>query len=192
MANYINFNVSILTDKIVINVDNTNLPVIVFTGSEIQYKSRCSNNFILRDSITDDDDIMSILKNYLWYRGFIGLGNMRYGRVFKELRSFDNDAVSKYGSVDKIFSILNLNSEDGVKNFKNFMKLQKDILSKNIDVYSCIEIIGLCAMVAEQWKRNKNCLNWSAVVDEMLKIIHPNLEQIKYLLQDRLVYEELF
>ena len=185
----IKFDISIKDDKIVVHVSNTSLPVTVVTNREnLLHK----NNYIIRNDIFDYDDIESILNNYIWYRGFIGLYNREYGRLFKELKNFDRDAISKFGSIQHIFSMLDLDSDNGSANFRKFIALQRTIFNKP-NVYNCIELIGLCGMIAEQWKKTNRSLNWYIVIEELLKVINFDMcDKIKSILQERLAYEELY
>ncbi|AFU78573.1 m139R [Myxoma virus] len=187
MSNYVKFDVSIEDDCINITVSNTSLPIHVKTVPKRTHR----DNYVFKNTIDASDDIVSILHNYIWYRGFIGLPN-KYGRVFKELKLFDIDAKTKYGDINTLFFMLNLNSDRCCSNFSNFVTLQKTIFKHTVTVYNCIEMIGLCALVAEQWKNNNKCLNWRIVVDEMFRFIDPDmLEKIRTVLQERLAYEDL-
>ncbi|AAR07492.1 139R [Yaba monkey tumor virus] len=184
----------IITDKnVTIEMDNDNVPVLV---KSINYDDvfDCDvvmqKNYVLKDEICDNDNIFNIISNYLWYRGFIGLGNGKYGRLFKELLCFDLEAKRKYGSVKTMFNMLNLDSEDGIVNLKKFILFQKTI-TKDFSVYHCTEIIGLCGIVVEEWKKMGRCLNWLNTNDIFKVLDVKVLEELKKFLQNKLLYEEL-
>ncbi|QHR82676.1 toll IL1-receptor protein [Brazilian porcupinepox virus 1] len=185
MSNLIRLDVNVKDNNINISVYNSNSPVLVRLA---QPNIISKNNYIYREVIFEDDDMYKILYNYIWYRGFIGL-DKNHGRLFKELIKFDDVSNIKYGNVQNIFKMLDLNSKNGIENFIKFINLQESIF-KEMNETESIAIIGLCAMVSEEWKKNKQCLNWSSVVDILFKILDPDVVNgLKYTLYDRMLYE---
>ncbi|ABQ43615.1 A52R-family [Tanapox virus] len=155
------------------------------------FVNNIEKSYLLNDEIQDSDNIFNIISNYLWYRGFIGLEHSKCGRLFKELLRFDLEAKRKYGSVKTIFNILNLDSNNGIFNLKKFILLQKTI-TKDFNVYHCIEIIGLCGIIVEEWKKMGRYLNWLNISNNIFKAFGLNVfTDLKKFLQNRLLYEEL-
>lgn len=66
----------------------------------------------------------TILEEYFMYRGLLGL-RIKYGRLFNEIRKFDNDAEEQFGTIEELKQKLRLNSEEGADNFIDYIKVQK-------------------------------------------------------------------
>ncbi|ASK51354.1 Toll/IL-1 receptor-like protein, IL-1, NFkB signaling inhibitor [Eptesipox virus] len=208
--------VKVTDENIIINVSETSLPILVTTDGSLQpltvvniskYSNISSNllanentddytpdykeDFLESEDIFDFNNISNIIHNYFWYRGFVGIHNKNFGRVFKELKLYDNEARRKYGSIETLFKILDLTSTNAVKNFCNFIKFQKNII-KTVSEFDAIEMIGLCALVLEKWRHLDLKLNWFTVVSEFFN--YTSLEvrkKLKSSLQQKLAYEEL-
>ncbi|QDJ95121.1 toll-IL-1 receptor-like protein [Hypsugopox virus] len=207
--------VKVSDENITINVTNTTLPIIVTTDGSTQpltviniskysnirsnltdynndeYVTDYKEDFVNYEDIFDFTNISNLFHNYLWYRGFVGLNSDNYGRVFRELKLYDNDARKKFGSVETLFNILDLTSSRAVENFCNFIKFQKTIV-KTVSEFDAIEMFGLCALVLEKWKHMDLKLNWFIIVNEFFNYASVDVrKKIKSTLQQKLAYEEL-
>ncbi|AFB76954.1 Toll/IL1-receptor protein [Cotia virus SPAn232] len=187
MTNLVRFEVNIVDNKISIVIISDK-----HIETNITYKEMITpNNYIHTDNILDSDDMYVVLNNYLWYRGFVGYDANKYGRVFKELLKFDSLARVKYGNIETLFNMLNLNSNNGIDNFTNFLSFQKKI-SNVKNEFDFMQIIGLCALVAEHWKKNKKCLNWFVVSDTLFNVLNSEqINEVKKILQNRLIYNDI-
>ncbi|APG58357.1 protein A52 [BeAn 58058 virus] len=187
MSNLVRFEVNIVDNKISISIISDKYLEATVTNKEII----SPNNYIYNDIILDSDDMYIILNNYIWYRGFVGCFGNNYGRVFKELFKFDSLARLKYGKIDTLFNMLNLNANNGTENFVNFLSFQKKI-SNVKNTFDFMQIIGLCALIAEHWKKNKKCLNWVVVSETLFNVLNSTqINEIKKILQNRLLYDDI-
>ncbi|ADZ30153.1 Toll/IL1-receptor [TIR]-like protein [Cowpox virus] len=147
-------------------------------------------DYLEYDDLLDRDEMSTILEEYFMYRGLLGL-RIKYGRLFNEIRKFDNDAEEQFGTIEELKQKLRLNSEEGADNFIDYIKVQKQDIVK-LTVYDCISMIGLCAYVVDVWRKEKLFSRWKYCLRAIkLFIDDPMLDKIKSILQNRLVYVEM-
>ncbi|ABD97525.1 CPXV190 protein [Cowpox virus] len=147
-------------------------------------------DYLEYDDLLDRDEMSTILEEYFMYRGLLGL-RIKYGRLFNEIRKFDNDAEEQFGTIEELKQKLRLNSEEGADNFIDYIKVQKQDIVK-LTVYDCISMIGLCACVVDVWRKEKLFSRWKYCLRAIkLFIDDPMLDKIKSILQNRLVYVEM-
>ncbi|ABF23539.1 hypothetical protein VARV_BRZ66_39_169 [Variola virus] len=80
-------------------------------------------NYLEHDDLLDRDEMSTILEEYFMYRGLLGL-RIKYGRLFNEIRKFDNDAEEQFGTIEELKQKLRLNAEEGADNFIDYIKVQ--------------------------------------------------------------------
>ncbi|ABF23131.1 hypothetical protein VARV_BOT72_143_169 [Variola virus] len=80
-------------------------------------------NYLEHDNLLDRDEMSTILEEYFMYRGLLGL-RIKYGRLFNEIRKFDNDAEEQFGTIEELKQKLRLNAEEGADNFIDYIKVQ--------------------------------------------------------------------
>ncbi|UZC80338.1 V190; CPXV-BR_194 V190 [Cowpox virus] len=147
-------------------------------------------DYLEYDDLLDRDDMSTILEEYFMYRGLLGL-RIKYGRLFNEIRKFDNDAEEQFGTIEELKQKLRLNSEEGADNFIDYIKVQKQDIVK-LTVYDCISMIGLCACVVDVWRKEKLFSRWKYCLRAIKLFIDDHmLDKIKSILQNRLVYVEM-
>ncbi|UPV00425.1 Toll/IL-1 receptor-like protein, IL-1, NFkB sig nalling inhibitor (Cop-A52R) [Cowpox virus] len=147
-------------------------------------------DYLEYDDLLDRDEMYTILEEYFMYRGLLGL-RIKYGRLFNEIRKFDNDAEEQFGTIEELKQKLRLNSEEGANNFIDYIKVQKQDIVK-LTVYDCISMIGLCACVVDVWRKEKLFSRWKYCLRAIKLFIDDYmLDKIKSILQNRLVYVEM-
>lgn len=88
-------------------------------------------DYLEYDDLLDRDEMSTILEEYFMYRGLLGF-RIKYGRLFNEIRKFDNDAEEQFGTIEELKQKLRLNSEEGADNFIDYIKVQNDRISSNL------------------------------------------------------------
>ncbi|AGY97362.1 CPXV190 protein [Cowpox virus] len=147
-------------------------------------------DYLEYDDLLDRDEMSTILEEYFMYRGLLGL-RIKYGRLFNEIRKFDNDAEEQFGTIEELKQKLRLNSEEGADNFIDYIKVQKQDIVK-LTVYDCISMIGLCACVVDVWRKEKLFSRWKYCLQAIKLFMDDHmLNKIKSILQNRLVYVEM-
>nr|WGO01816.1 putative Bcl-2 protein [Vaccinia virus] len=147
-------------------------------------------DYLEYDDLLDRDEMFTILEEYFMYRALLGL-RIKYGRLFNEIKKFDNDAEEQFGTIEELKQKLRLNSEEGADNFIDYIKVQKQDIVK-LTVYDCISMIGLCACVVDVWRKEKLFSRWKYCLRAIKLFIDDHmLDKIKSILQNRLVYVEM-
>ncbi|AKJ93803.1 toll/il-1 receptor-like protein [Raccoonpox virus] len=147
-------------------------------------------DYLEYDDLLDRDDMNNILKEYFMYRGLLGI-RVKYGRLFNEIRKFDNVAEEQFGYIEELKEKLMLNSEEGAINFIDYVDSQKQDIVK-LTVYDCMAMIGLCSLVLDVWRNARLFSRWKYCMNAIQIFIDDYmLDKIKTILQNRLVYVEM-
>ncbi|AOP31863.1 toll/il-1 receptor-like protein [Volepox virus] len=186
----IKIDINISGNKVTVTTKDKNINNDIEKHILPQRKNVTKTDYLEYDDLLDRDDMITILEEYFMYRGLLGR-RIKYGRLFSEISKFDNDAEEQFGFIEEIKEKLMLNSEEGANNFIEYVDTQKRDIIK-LTVYDCMAMIGLCSLVLDVWRKERQFSRWKYCVHAIRVFIdNAMLEKIKNILQNRLVYVEM-